>query len=99
MLRDPDTRHLTLLEGKHFDIYSTNVGNQRLLTLIFPKAFVEPKLGFVWLQIRRAAIQLSQMRIVEGNLGQMMAAELSSSLESEFDRLFADNLHDASVDR
>lgn len=98
MLKDPDTRHLTVLEGKYFDIYATNVGKNRLITLIFPRAFVEPKLGFVWLQLRRAAIQLSQMRIVEGNLGEMMAAELSSSLDSEFDRLFSDNLHDASVD-
>jgi hypothetical protein len=32
------------------------------------------------------------MRIVEGNLGDMLCTELSDSLNSEFDRIFGEDL-------
>jgi hypothetical protein len=91
-LHDPETRHLSVLEGQLYDVYATNAGSDRLLALVFAKRFVEPKLGFVWLLLKRGATQLSQMRIVEGSLGDMLCSELSASLNSEFDRLFGDDL-------
>jgi hypothetical protein len=91
-LRDPDTRYLNLVEGEHFDVYATNAGNHRLLALVFDKEFVTPKLGYVWLLLKRSASQLSQMRIVEGSVGEVISAELTASLNTEFDRLFGDNL-------
>jgi hypothetical protein len=91
-LHDPDSRYLNLLEGDHFDIYATNSGKHRLLALIFDKEFVIPKLGYVWLLLKRSAGQLSQMRIVEGSVGDVISAELTASLNTEFDRLFGNDL-------
>jgi hypothetical protein len=91
-MHDPEARHLNVLEGEIHDVYATNMGNNRLLALVFDKKFVEPKLGFVWLLLKRGAAQLSQMRIVEGNLGDMLCTELSDSLNSEFDRIFGEDL-------
>ena len=91
-MHDPEARHLNVLEGEIHDVYATNMGSNRLLALVFDKKFVEPKLGFVWLLLKRGAAQLSQMRIVEGNLGDMLCTELSDSLNSEFDRIFGEDL-------
>ncbi|MBX0329213.1 hypothetical protein K2Z83_16185 [Oscillochloris sp. ZM17-4] len=97
-LRDPHTRHLSVLEGQHFDVFATNAGNYRLLALIFDKEFVSPKLGYAWLQLKRSADQLSQMRIVEGDVGEVITAELTASLNDEFDRLFRGDLLEAQDD-
>ena len=91
-MHDPETRHLNLLEGQIYDVYATNAGNDRLLALVFDKRFVEPKLGFVWLLLKRGAAQLSQMHIVEGSLNATLYTELTESMNSEFDRLFGDDL-------
>jgi hypothetical protein len=91
-LCDPDARYLNLVEGDHFDVYATNAGSHRLLALVFDKEFVIPKLGYVWLQLKRSASQLSQMRIVEGSIGDVISAELTASLNTEFDRLFGNDL-------
>jgi hypothetical protein len=92
VLRDPDTIHLSVHEGAHFDIYSTNVGNSRLIALIFNKQVAEPKLGMVWLLLKRASAQLARMNIVEQAADQMLSAELTTSLNEEFDRLFGSEL-------
>ncbi|NNJ11259.1 hypothetical protein EKD04_013035 [Chloroflexales bacterium ZM16-3] len=91
-LRDPHTRHLSVLEGEHFDVFATNAGSYHLLALIFDKEFVSPKLGYAWLQLQRSADQLSQMRVVEGSVGEVISAELTASLNTEFDRLFGGDL-------
>ncbi|NTV62268.1 MAG: hypothetical protein HGA65_01860 [Oscillochloris sp.] len=96
-LRDPATRHLNVIEGQHYDVYATNAGSYRLLALIFDKEFVSPKLGYAWLQLKRSAEHLSQMRIVEGTVGEVISAELSASLNTEFDRLFGTSLLDSEV--
>lgn len=93
-LRDPETRHLSVLEGAHFDVYATNAGSQRLLALVFAKEFVDPRLGYVWLLLKRGAVQLSKMRLAEADLAATLADELGASLNSEFDRLFGGDLFD-----
>lgn len=97
-LRDSQPRHLSVLEGERFDVFATNAGTYRLIALIFDKEFSDPKLGYIWLQLKRSADQLSQMRIVEGSVGEVISAELSASLNNEFDRLFGANLLDAPGD-
>ena len=92
VLRDPDTIHLSVHEGAHFDIYSTNVGNSRLIALIFNKQAAEPKLGMVWLLLKRASAQLARMNIAEQAADQTLSAELTTSLNEEFDRLFGSEL-------
>lgn len=91
-LRDPHTRHLSVIEGESFDVFATNVGSHRLLALVFDKAFVNPKLGYAWLLLKRNADQLSQIRIVEGNVSETFSAELTASLNNEFNRLFGNDL-------
>lgn len=91
MLRDPDTIHLNVHEGAHYDVYSANVGHDRLLALLFDKQIADPKLGFVWLLIKRCALQLHRMRVaLPGN--ETLDKALTASLNHEFDRLFGDEL-------
>lgn len=91
-LNDPATVHLIVFESVHFDIYAANVGDQGLLVLIFAKEFVEPRLGYVWLLLKRSVQQLKAMRLIEGNAGEVIAAELSASLNNDFQRFFGDDL-------
>lgn len=91
-LGDQQVGCLIVLEGVQFDIYATNVGSQHLLALVFAKEFVEPRLGYIWLQLKRSAQQLKGMRLVKGTPGEVIAAELSASLNREFERLFGDTL-------
>lgn len=92
VLRDPETIHLSVHEGSLYDIYSTNVGNSRVISLIFDKQIAEPKLGMVWLLMKRAAEQLLRMNVVEKAVDEMLSEELSLSLNKEFDRLFGNEL-------
>lgn len=94
-LHDTETRHLNVLEGQIYDVYATNAGNDRLLALVFAKKFVEVKLGYVWLLLKRCAAQLSEIHLAEGTLGDLLCVELGASLNSEFDRLFGDHLKQA----
>ncbi len=91
-LHDQQVGCLIVLEGIQFDIYATNVGSQHLLALVLAKEFVEPRPGYIWLQLKRSARQLSGMRLVKGTPGEVIAAELSASLNREFERLFGDTL-------
>jgi CheY-like chemotaxis protein len=61
LLGDPDTIHLSVHEGKQYDVYSANVKGDRFLSLFFNKSFVSPKLGFIWLMMKRSAEQLSRV--------------------------------------
>jgi CheY-like chemotaxis protein len=92
VLRDPETIHLSVHEGAYFDIYSTNVGSSRLIALLFDKQIAEPRLGMVWLLMKRAAEQLRRMNVVEQAVEDMLSDELSASLNREFDRLFGNEL-------
>lgn len=92
VLRDPETIHLSVHEGAHYDIYSTNVGSSRLIALVFDKQIAEPRLGMVWLLMKRAAEQLARMNVVEQAVDEMLSEELSRSLNREFDRLFGNEL-------
>lgn len=91
ILRDPETSHLAVHEGTYYDVYATNAGAQRLVTLVFEKEFVNPKLGFVWLLLKRSAEQLRHMQL-DSVQNTHFNMELGSSLNSEFDRLFGDEL-------
>lgn len=95
VLRDPETIHLSVHEGAHFDCYSANVGNQRLIALLFDKQIAEPKVGMVWLLMKRAAEQLRRMRVVEQAVDEQLGAKLNASLNDEFDRLFGAELEQA----
>jgi CheY-like chemotaxis protein len=92
VLRDPETVHLSVHEGALFDVYSASVGSNRLIALVFDRQIVVPRLGMVWLLMKRASLQLRQMRIVEQTTEDGLSQQIGSSLNAEFDRLFGDEL-------
>lgn len=61
VLKDPKTTHLSVHEGKQYDIYATNVGDERFLLLFFNKEYTNPKMGFVWLMMKRSAEQFNRI--------------------------------------
>lgn len=95
LLRDPATIHLSVHEGAHFDCYSANVGDTRLIALLFDKQLAEPRVGMVWLLMKRAAEQLHRMRVLEHTVDAQLGARLNESLNDEFDRLFGAELEQA----
>jgi DNA-binding NarL/FixJ family response regulator len=92
LLRDPETVHLSVHEGALFDVYSVSVGSNRLIALVFDRQIVVPRLGMVWLLMKRASQQLRQMQIVEQATEAGLSQQIGSSLNAEFDRLFGDEL-------
>lgn len=95
VMHDDQTIHLSVHEGHVYDVYATNVGTQRMIVLVFDKQIVQPKLGMVWLLMKRAAEQLNRMHLVEQSIDQMLGERLSASLNQEFDRLFGGELESA----
>jgi DNA-binding response OmpR family regulator len=96
MLHDTDTIHLSVHEGHHYDVYSANVGHTGLIALFFDKRFVQPKLGYVWLQMKRAAERLRMFGLTTS--GDVPLSEyFASTLTNEFDRLFGSELDSSSV--
>lgn len=95
VMRDDQTTHLSVHEGHIYDVYATNVGAQRMIVLVFDKQVVQPKLGMVWLLMKRAAEQLGRMHVVEQSIDHMLGERLSASLNQEFDRLFGGELESA----
>ncbi len=61
ILHDPDTIHLSVHEGKSYDVYSANVGEERFLALFFNKEFTTPKFGLIWLVLKRNVEKFSRM--------------------------------------
>ncbi len=85
VLRDPETSHLAVHEGQFFDVYATNAGSDHFLILVFAREFVDPKLGFVWLLLKRNAGQLRRLRLATES---QPTNQASRELDAEFDRLF-----------
>ncbi len=88
MLNDPETVHLSVHEGRYFDVYSVNVGIDRLLVLFFDKQFADPKLGFVWLMMKRVAGELRRMMQHQRPTPSLLNDQFQARLNSEIDRLF-----------
>lgn len=61
LLRDPETIHLSVHEGRYYDVYTANVRNDRFLLLFFNKGFVNPKPGLIFLLMKRSAEQLGRI--------------------------------------
>jgi CheY-like chemotaxis protein/predicted regulator of Ras-like GTPase activity (Roadblock/LC7/MglB family) len=53
-LQDEETFNLHFHEGKKYDIYSTSVGDDLFLTLIFDRGKQPSRIGMVWLYAKRA---------------------------------------------
>lgn len=52
-LRDREAFNLNFYEGKNYDIYSTSVGDNLFLTLVFDRRKQPSRIGMVWLYAKR----------------------------------------------
>lgn len=57
-LQDQETFNLNFYEGKKYDIYSTTVGNDMFLTLVFDRRKQPSRIGTVWLYVKRTTQDL-----------------------------------------
>jgi CheY-like chemotaxis protein len=57
-LQDQETFNLHFYEGKKYDIYSTSVGDDLFLTLIFDRSKQPSRIGMVWLYAKRTTQDL-----------------------------------------
>ena len=52
-LQDEETFNLNFYEGRKYDIYSTGVGDNLILALVFDKRKQASRIGMVWLYVKR----------------------------------------------
>jgi CheY-like chemotaxis protein len=57
-LQDEEIFNLNVYEGKNYDIYSTTLGDNRFLTLVFDRRKQPSRIGMVWLYVKRATQDL-----------------------------------------
>ncbi len=82
-LQDQETFNLHFYEGKKYDIYSTGVGDDLFLTLIFDRSKQPSRIGMVWLYVKRTTQDLLKVLygLGDGAVGEPPAQE--ESLEPE----------------
>ncbi|MBU0491287.1 MAG: response regulator [Chloroflexi bacterium] len=77
LLGNQNAHNLDFHEGERYEIYSANVGNSLILTIVFDRLVQPSKLGSVWYYTKRAIEDLlSTIHIVES--AEAPAAELVS---------------------
>jgi CheY-like chemotaxis protein len=77
-LHDSETFNLNFYEGSSYDIYSTSVGDNLFLTLVFDRTRQPSRIGMVWLYAKRTIQDL--LRVLSPG---RRAAEWESEAEEE----------------
>lgn len=84
------TFNLTFHEGQRYDIYSSNIGSALFLVLVFDRDIYAPKIGMVWLYIKRSIQDV--LRIVAQTEAtrpkETLATDFAESLSEELDVVF-----------
>lgn len=84
------TFNLTFHEGERYDIYASNIASGLFLVLVFDRETYAPKIGMVWLYIKRSIQDL--LRIVAETETtkprETLASDFAASLSEELDNLF-----------
>jgi len=84
------TFNLTFHEGERYDIYASNIASGLFLVLVFDRQTYAPKIGMVWLYIKRSIQDL--LRIVAETETtkprEALASDFAASLSKELDNLF-----------
>jgi predicted regulator of Ras-like GTPase activity (Roadblock/LC7/MglB family) len=84
------TFNLTFHEGERYDIYASNIARGLFLVLVFDKHTYAPKIGMVWLYIKRSIQDLLRIA-AETDLGKQketLTSDFARSLSKELDSLF-----------
>jgi hypothetical protein len=84
------TFNLTFHEGERYDVYATNIASGLFLVLIFDRGTYVPKIGMVWLYIKRSIQDL--LRIAAETTitkpKETLTSDFASTLSKELDNLF-----------
>lgn len=84
------TFNLTFHEGERYDIYASNIASGLFLVLVFDRQTYAPKIGMVWLYIKRSIQDL--LRIVAETettkSRETLASDFAASLSKELDDVF-----------
>jgi hypothetical protein len=84
------TFNLTFHEGERFDIYASNIASGLFLVLIFDRETYAPKIGMVWLFIKRSIQDL--LRVVAetetAKPEETLTSDFAKSLRDELDSVF-----------
>jgi len=84
------TFNLTVHEGERYDIYASNIAAGLFLVLIFDRSTYSPKIGIVWLYIKRSIQDLLRIA-AETTIAkpkETLTSDFASSLSKELDNLF-----------
>jgi len=95
LLHEEHSSHTHVHEGKLFDIYSTNVGNDKLLVLCFDKSSTSTKIGCIWPSIKRGAERLQHLDMLaeQSYLEMHPKQDLTTPLTDKLQRLFGEQYH------
>jgi len=84
------TFNLTFHEGERYDIYASNIASGLFLVLIFDRGTYAPKIGMVWLYIKRSIQDLLRIAAETPTTKpkETLTSDFASSLSKELDNLF-----------
>jgi hypothetical protein len=86
------TFNLTFHEGERYDIYASNIASGLFLVLIFDRQTYAPKIGMVWLYIKRSIQDLlriaAQTEVAKPR--EALSSDFAQSLSDELDNLFSE---------
>jgi hypothetical protein len=84
------TFNLTFHEGQRYDIYASNIAGGLFLVIVFDRHTYAPKIGMVWLYIKRSIQDLLRIaaETVTTKPKETLAADFAKSLAQELDSLF-----------
>lgn len=95
LLHEEHSSHTHVHEGELFDIYSTNVGNDKLLVLCFEKSSSNTKIGCIWPSMKRGAERLQHLDMLaeQSYLEMHPKQDLTTPLTDKLQRLFGEQYH------
>jgi CheY-like chemotaxis protein/predicted regulator of Ras-like GTPase activity (Roadblock/LC7/MglB family) len=91
-LRQDRAFNLNYQEGNRYDVYSSNVGDNLFLTVVYDKRARSSRIGLVWLYTKRAIEKLLEITAVveTARAGELLTDDFGASLSRELDALFDD---------
>ena len=92
-LREDRSFNLHYHEGVRYDIYSTNVGDQLFLALVFDRRMGASRIGMVWLYTKRAIQDLLNLVASEETMltADVLSPDFGASLSDKLNSVFKTN--------
>ncbi len=94
------TFNLTFHEGERYDIYASNIASGLFLVLVFDRQTYAPKIGMVWLYIKRSIQDLLRIAVQTevAKPREALSSDFAQSLSDELDSLFSERTPSPSGD-